>query len=323
MKWSKFMVPAVLPFALVGCLDLAAVTDEENGDNNNNPPAASVNYDTDLGVGTVTYSGLTAAATLSSSDTEDLVYSLESVGLIDDVSSGFENAFDTLDTSSSAYVIKSLSGFVPKYEVDGNTLTGSCGGTLTFAEQTNKVTVTLDNFCDTTFFIDDVMEQAMEGLEVTVNGVIESTWTESDSEYSEQLVLNDFSMTAVDGPTTVIDIEVGGNVVFSEYYVGTEEHELSTYNLVMKDNKSNLQIKMEDLVEEYSYSGSYESMTEYMEINGRVYRSDLGYYDITTLETLVMTGSGDYPTDGKIEFKGANTVTMTFSDTAEPVVDVQ
>ena len=116
-------------------------------------------------------------------------------------------------------------------------------------------------------------------------------------------------------------LKSGGNVVFSEHY-GTEEYELSTYNLVMKDNKSGLQIKMEDLVEEYSYSGSYESMTEYMEINGRVYRSDLGYYDITTLETLVMTGS-DYPTDGKIEFKGANTVTMTFSDTAEPVVDVQ
>ena len=151
MKWSKFILPALVPLALVGCLDSGS-SDSDEGGATSFDPISYVGEGTDL-------------ATFSSSNQDDFVGLLQVLAEIEESTDNIEEGLWT------------AAGFGDEDTSGNETLNGSCGGTVSFVFSVEgngdyTETITADDYCDKNVF----------GTEVALDGklVITGNYTGED-----------------------------------------------------------------------------------------------------------------------------------------------
>ena len=152
MKWSKFILPALVPLALVGCLDSGSSSGDGDGNDITFDPISYVGEGSTL-------------ATFSTSNQEDFVGLLQVLAEIEESTDNIEEGLWT------------AAGFGDEDTSGNKTLNGSCGGTVSFVFSVEgngdyTETITADDYCDKNVF----------GTEVALDGklVITGNYTGED-----------------------------------------------------------------------------------------------------------------------------------------------
>lgn len=165
---------------------------------------------------------------------------------------------------------------------------GNCGGKVTAtislndAETRITASVTYSDYCDSA----DTEGATFDGRMSLVINIDPDTY-DIDATFN-------FSNLTFSEPGGD-DVTMHGSMVISEPDSGGMT---MTTNLVMRDNNTDIYLKIED------YVITFNAIEPEMTISGRFYHSEHGYVDIVTTTELVF-GDGDEPESGVMEITGA------------------
>ena len=162
-------------------------------------------------------------------------------------------------------------------------------GTINDENGTGTLTLTYHDCQDLDAFINGSLTWRIDMAELTPD-----MWTPLDSTLT-------FKQLTIIEPD--LDITLEGTLRDQFNYVDGENF---TFNIVLKDNKTLQMQKAENLQILLAYvlaNGVYVPSTK---INGRLYDSELGYFDIITNQTLLYKDDySQYPYNGQLRVKGA------------------
>lgn len=256
--------------------------------------------------GGVTYTGKSEPATLNSSDEVNGLYQ-EVLGISQFASADELSPFTTSIARSA--VKKSINKsarlvdkrYSPKAtESIDETIPGDTGsfrvrGTVNYDDATHEliiisanVVVTWNEYCE---------------YELCING-------SAKMEMSEDRMSMTFTRFSYREGNSV-DFLLGGSLVAED----TADGFVTTANITAHDRIEDIQAKMQNYVtkeyEEYE-AASYGS-TDYLNEQGRIYHSDYGYVDVTTLEDMKLNWWGK-PVSGKVKIAGASVYIIEYND---------
>lgn len=289
MKWSKLVLPALIPFALVGCLDSGSSDGDDGGTTSFDP---------------ITYTGETTQATFNNTDFSTIEPFLEVVPGLREVEEVLSNVEDVV---WDALNVQTLSG--------NETLTGSCGGTLSVVFTSTYNNETDEGTYDATFSADNYCDTNIADTKVEMNGsmVVDADYSEAtDNEYVRRnsYAFDEFSIKGDD-----TNMGLDGTIDYS-YLSSTRT---STVDLVIEERTEGIEGKFTAftvvaLVEDDGSPLPAKS------VEGRIDLSGLGYAQLETLENMISFDADGYPTSGKIRLTGTNAVDVTFT-AGEPVIE--
>lgn len=289
MKKILSLSLVAVALGLSGCIDL--------GEDDKDSGSSAIN--------SVSYTGKTTPANFATETELKDAYE-EYMAATGYVGSEFDLGVAKIDPGNySGTVTKMMSDFsggkkyTPKAaEKIDETSSGSCGGTAkivgSFDDVSGAIDVTLiaDNFCDNYRTDDPNSPRRYTNGSFNLKGNQESGLTLTYTAFSvKDLAENQ-------------DFEVGGTL---QWTAGSYPWDYkTTINLNLTDNINSNQIKLQNYVVLEQDYGNYYSES------GRVYHSEHGYVDITTLEDLEYSYSYDYPVGGKLRIKAAKTFIIDY-----------
>ena len=162
------------------------------------------------------------------------------------------------------------------------TASGTCGGTyvLDRSESNNDFFATFENYC--------------EGS-TTISGSMSVTG-------------NTFSYSQLRIRSVEYDVSMNGSMTFDTINPGNTGSMSFVANMDFRDNITNTTGRLE----EYTITANIGDTDFFITINGRIYHSDYGYVDITTITPLSFDSS-TLELTGEIRFVGQNSaVTLKF-----------
>jgi hypothetical protein len=240
---------------------------------------------------TVTYTGSTTQATVTSSNAEEIMTTaFESAAMAGDMAGG---AAENIGGSSKAVMLaKNITMDLFRQAENAkaaqtvtNTVSGQCGGTMTYTVTVDDVALTVSG----TFTYSNYND-----CEDTINGVMILTGSMTGQEISFTITISNFVLQS-----STDYIGMNGTVTMT----GTPDTSFTmTMDLEAIDYNTNETIKIEDYNLSITSSGINDSIT----VSGTFYHSDFGYVTLSTPTPLVMPIDGDHPISGVMVVRGAN-----------------
>ena len=258
MKKHNLLITMLLPFVLVAC----------GGDG---------------GITPVTYTGSTTQAEITTDNAEEVVVDSVSSTSTTSAANGATSAVNGKAINKALNFVKSKASqysetmrYAPVTVSD--TVAGTCGGSMSFTTTIDDQTfdmssaITANNYCED---------------EMTMSGTMNMTFSFSQENAGLKVIFNNLKVTSA-----IESFTISGTMESTGLFSRT-----MTMNMVVVDNKSSEQIKLENFI--------VTTGTTDVEFSGKIYTATSGYVDVTTL-TPMDFGTDGHMTAGSIKFTGAS-----------------